>query len=247
MPSTGMPALLPSSPTSRPAWVPALPGRGYQAVDAQPHLIGLVHQFLRAGDIAQRADPVGAATRNHIRLLAGRTQSFALRLRRGVHVCAARAVLDRGVEQPVEQHVAAVQIVAVVGVDPVLQQRRALHAEPPRHRRGLAHVIGLDGALGHQMVGAQCLSLAYQPLQLAHLVAAGRHHGAVVALDPDFGAAEVAAEIGQLFERCGGGEQPYTGETGEVHEISCQRRGPDVMFPILTCRTMRLGGAVTPW
>ena len=126
-------------------------------------------------------------------LLAGGPQRLALRLRLGVHVGAAGAVLDRAAEQPVEQHVAAVQIVAVVGVDPVLQQRGALHAEPRRHRGGLAHVIGLHGALGHQMVGALRLRLADQPLQLADLVAAGRHHGAVVALDPDFGAAEVAA------------------------------------------------------
>ena len=95
MPSTGMPALLPSSPTTSPAWVPGAAGGGHDAVDPQAHLVGLLHQFLRAGDIAQRADPVGAAAGDHIGLLAGGPQRLALRLGLGVHVRAAGAVLDR--------------------------------------------------------------------------------------------------------------------------------------------------------
>ena len=50
-------------------------------------------------------------------------------------------------------------------------------------------------------VGALRLRLAHQEFQLAHLVAAGGHHGAVVALDPELRPAEMSRQTGQRFER----------------------------------------------
>jgi len=88
----------------------------------------------------------------------------------GIHIQPARAIFDLAVKQFVQQHVAARQIIAVVGVDPVLQQRGTCHAEFPRHRSGLPHMVRLHGALGHNVAGALCLGLTDQPFQLADLV-----------------------------------------------------------------------------
>ena len=76
---------------------------------------------------------------------------------------------------------------------------------PKRRRRGrgLAHVVRLHRALGDQGVGALGQRLAQQELELAGLVAAGGQAGAVVALDPEFGAAECSRETLQLLERGG--------------------------------------------
>src|SRR5579872_2881427 len=95
------------------------------------------------------------------------------------------------------------------------------------------------------MIRAPGLGLSHQELELAHLVAAGCHHRAVVALDPDLRPAEMAAQIVQLLEWRGGREQANTRKTGEMHEISCQGRGLAVMFLILPRRTMR-GGRLGP-
>ena len=55
-----------------------------------------------------------------------------------LHVGVRRAVLDFQPHQPVEQHVAAVEVVGVVGLDPVLQQADAAQPELRRRRGGLA-------------------------------------------------------------------------------------------------------------
>ena len=175
-----------------------------------------------------------------------RLQRLALGHRLGVHVQAGRAILDGAAEQLVQQHVAAVQVVAVVGLDPVLQQRGALHAEARRHRRGLAHVVGLHRPLRHQVVGALRQRLAGQQLQFADLVAAGRHHGAVVALDPDLRPAQVPRQICQLLQRGRRREHADAGETGEMHSgppelIFRHGRGRRVMSPILMRPTIAAG------
>ena len=104
-------------------------------------------------------------------------------------------------QQPVEQHVAAVQVVGIVGRDPVLQHRRAAQPELRRRRGGLADVVRLHRALRHQRVGALRQRLAEQEFQLAVLVAAGREPGAVVALDPELRPAERLRQVRHELQR----------------------------------------------
>ena len=98
MPSTGMLAFIPSKPDHQPGLGAGTAGGGHQAVDPQVHLVGLLHQFLGAGDVAERADGVGAAARDDVDLLAGGAELLALGLGLGIHVQAALAILDGAVE-----------------------------------------------------------------------------------------------------------------------------------------------------
>ena len=61
--------------------------------------------------------------------------------------------------------------------------------------------------------------LGEQELELSRLVAAGRHAGAIVTLDPDFRATERAAQIGQVLERRGQMGEADARKTGKVHGL----------------------------
>src|ERR1700733_1227877 len=62
-------------------------------------------------------------------------------------------------------------------------------------------MIGLSRALGQHDIGALITRLRHEEFELSRLVAAGRHPGAIVALDPDLRTIEVASEIGEMFQR----------------------------------------------
>ena len=147
-------------------------------------------QLHGAVDVAQRPHRVGAAAGDQIGLAAGLAHLLGHGLHRGVHVATARTVPDLGAVEPVEQDVAVVLVVGILGVDAMLEQDDAAHAELGRDGGGLAAVIGLDGALGDHRVGALGLGVGHQELELAGLVAAGAEAGAVVALDPELRAAQ---------------------------------------------------------
>ena len=78
-----------------------------------------------------------------------------------------------------------------VGVEP----------EPRRGRRGLAHVIALHAAAGHEHVGALRERFGAEPYEFARLVAAEREAGQVVALHAH-SQAERVGEPGRVVDRC---------------------------------------------
>jgi hypothetical protein len=186
------------------------------------NFIRLLHQLLGAGDIAERPDRVGTAARDDIDRFAGGAQFGTPLFRLGVHIEAARAVLDPTTEELVQQHVAATQIVAIVGFDPMLQQRGAGHADLTGDRGRLPHMVRLHGTLGDDVSGALGFCLAYQPFQLAYLVPAGRHHGAVVSFDPDFRPAKRSGQIVQPLQRRRRRKQANPWKSGKMH-----RRSPE--------------------
>ncbi len=118
-----------------------------------------------------------------------------------IEIRARRVLADIGAEQVIEQHVAGLQVVVGRLVDTVLEQHLAAQPQPAGGRRGLAHVVRLVGADGHDGVGAGFECSGHREFQLAGLVAAGCEPGAVVPLDPDLRPAEVLAQPRQVLER----------------------------------------------
>ena len=189
--------------------------------DGKAPLVGLVHQLQRAIGVAERADRVRAAARNDVGPLAGRLQARRDLLHGGVHVAAARNVAERCAVQMVEEDVAVVVVVGAGNAGAVLQHGVAVEAEAGAEGGGLAHVVGLGGALGDHRVGAQRLGLAHQEFQLAGLVAAGGHAGAVVALDEEARAAEGLRQAVHRLQRGRQVGKVKAREAGEVHGRDC--------------------------
>ena len=90
-------------------------------------------------------------------------------------------------------------------------------AEARRARCGLACVIRLRRALSQNDIRALRLRFGQQELELARLVAATRHAGAVVALDPDLRAVERTGEVRQVLERRGQVREAHARKAGKVH------------------------------
>ncbi len=87
--------------------------------------------------------------------------------------------------QHVEEHVAIVVIGGILGAGAVFQKDMAIHPQLGGTGRGLACVVRLRGPLGDHQIGALFQRFRHQEFELAGLVAAGGHAGAVIALDPD--------------------------------------------------------------
>src|ERR1700691_3286410 len=111
------------------------------------------------------------------------------------------SILDAGAVEIVEKHVAVLSVLAIGRASPILQQNVTAHPHTGRERGCLPRMIGLSRALGQHDIGALIARLRHKEFELSRLVAAGRHPGAVVALDPDLRAIEVASEIGEMFQR----------------------------------------------
>ena len=174
MPSSGMPEFSARSPATSPACVPALPVACTTWSIAKAHVVGLLHQFQRAVDIAQRAHRIGAAAGDDDRARALR--AGAARATASISACMSAPpgrVSTRRPMQMVEQHVAVLGDNRGSG-EPVRSSSRRWQAMPElgRRRRGLARMVGLRRALRHHDVGTLRLRLAHQELQLAGLVAA---------------------------------------------------------------------------
>ena len=116
--------------------------------------MALFGDFQCALHISQRAQGIGAAHRHHVR-----PEALRLEARRQFRQLLLRIVqrfahhhLD--VEQAEQQAVAVGQVVFRTGIDGIFQQRDAVQAQFRRHRRRLAHVVGLNGAGGDQRISA---------------------------------------------------------------------------------------------
>ena len=127
-------------------------------------------------------------------------------------------LLGRGAVQVIQKHVAVGVVIGVVVTGAVLEQDMAFHAQLGGEGGGLAAMVGLGRALGHDHVGALRLGLGHEEFQLAGLVAAGGKAGAIVALDPEFDP-QFFREAGHRLERRGQMSEVQAGETGEMHEL----------------------------
>ena len=88
-------------------------------------------------------------------------------------------------QHPVEQQVAGGAVERAHAVHPIFELDVDCHSEFARSRGGDAHQVRLHRAGDQHRIRAACLGLAEVELKLAHLVAAEREPGAVVALDPE--------------------------------------------------------------
>ena len=175
--------------------------------------MALLGDFQCALHVSQRAQSIGAAHRHH------GGESPAPQARRQFRQLLLRIVQrfahhHLGVEQAEQQAVAVGQVVFRAGIDRVFQQRDAVQAQFRRHRRRLAHVVGLNGAGGDQRIGTLTQRVGGQNSSF-QLVAAHGHRSDIVTFKVDF-AAEVVGETGQLFERCGGANQIQTRELRQL-------------------------------
>jgi hypothetical protein len=189
-------------------------------VDHEAAIVRLPHEFEGAVDVAERTRGVRAAARDRVDLPALGPEALGHLLHLGVHVAAARPLFGRGAVEMVEEHVAVPVVVRVVRAGAVLQQDMAGHPEFRCESSGLAGVVRLGGALRHHHVRAHRLGLGHQEFELAGLVAARRQPRAIVALDPDLGAAEFPAQPVEPFERGRQMGDEETGEAGEMHDRS---------------------------
>jgi hypothetical protein len=149
------------------------------AVDAQAQIVRLLQQLERGIDIAERTDRVGAAARDVIRLATALAHRLPELGAGGVHVGVRRDEAELGAKQPVEQHVAGGLVCGAVPGNAPLEQRRAVQPIVARCGCGLAHVVGLHGAVGDHAVRLLGQRGGDQELELPGLVAAGRKSGAV--------------------------------------------------------------------
>ena len=95
------------------------------------------------------------------------------------------------------------------------RQDAGLHPEPPRGGGSDAHQVRLHRAGDQHRVGAARLSFAEVELDLAHLVAAEREAGAVVALDPEIDAKR-PAKVRRGIERRRRMAEPRPREAGDA-------------------------------
>ena len=218
MPSTRIGLDQRVQPGDQPGLRAGAAGRVNEPVDPQRHVVGLLHQLERHRGVAHGADRVRAAAGD--RDTAWRPASRALRRPprwRPACRCRRAGAASSIAHDAVQQHVAAAEIGRVVGLDPLLEHRRAAQAELHRHRRGLPHVVGLHRPLRHQVVGALGQRIAGQEFELAHLVAAEPHPGQVVPLHPNLGAAQRLGQVGQQLERRRRLAELHARELGKVH------------------------------
>jgi hypothetical protein len=153
-----------------------------------------------------------------------------------------------GAEQVVEQHVARLFIGCIAARHPAFQQDMAFHADTAGRRRGLAHMVGLHRALGHQHISLFAQRFADQKFQLARLVSAAREPGAVVTLDEQVRTTEQRAQPGHGFYR---GRLMAEVDAGKLRKVDpvgfgFQRfgHGHGIVFPTSvlsqSCRRTRL-------
>jgi xanthosine utilization system XapX-like protein len=115
----------------------------------------------------------------------------------GVHVGAARALFDGRAMQTVQQHVAVAVVVGVVRPGAIFQ--RIWQSSPSFAAKAAVWRAWFDWVAPCviTIVGALGLRLGHQEFQLARLVSARGQAGAVVALDPDLGPAQLAPTAGR--------------------------------------------------
>ena len=188
-------------------------------VDLRALLEELLLQFLRAGDIAQAAERVGAAAGNNVAFAARRRELIGHLLHCLGHVGAARHDRYRLHPQQAKQEMVAAGILLETMGNPLLDHEAAFQAFLDRCGQGDAAMVGLRCATGNECVGALRQCVGHQKLQLAGLVAAGEKSQHVVAFDPDVGTSsprrqgcQCLREARQKFQRRGAGAVAATGK-----------------------------------
>ena len=173
----------------------------------------LLGNFQRALHIAQRAQRVRTAHRDHVGTIAlsfnaGR-QLFQLSIRIGQRV----AHFDLGIEQIKQQSVTVSQIVLSPGTHWVFQQRHAVQAKFCRHRCRLTDMVRLDGSGGNQRIRTFPQRISREKLKLAQLITTHCKRGDVITLDEDF-TTEIIGKARQIFKRRRRADQLQTREKG---------------------------------
>ena len=166
---------------------------------------GLLHDLLGGEHVAEPTERrMPGRGMNYVRPAAlgreHRRAPFHRRVRRRL-VLALGERVQGCAQHPVEQQVArhAVSLAAVR--HPLFELDVDCHSEFARGGSGDAHQIRLHRAGDQHRVRAACPGLAEVELELAHLVAAEREAGAVVALDPEIDAKRRAQVRGRI-DRC---------------------------------------------
>ena len=194
-------------------------GGVHQVVDAQPAFGGLVDQFQRGVDIAERADRGRTTAGDDV-------GTAAVALPGARPALPSRPACRRRPCDVRQWHRAAGRAArcrfrgSSESVLPVRSSSRMWHCMPSTHRsgRGLAGMVRLRRALRDDDVGLVRQRIGHQELELAGLVAAGRQTGAVVTLDPQPRATERTAQVLHRLERGRQVAESDAGKTGDVQD-----------------------------
>jgi uncharacterized membrane-anchored protein len=162
-------------------------------INAQPQIIGLRDEFDRGIDIAESAGGIRSPSRYEIGFAALALQPGRYSRKFGIHIRISRAMLDARTMQMIQQHIAACRVIVICLTGAILEKNVAIDAHFRGACSGLARVIGLRRALCQHDVGTLVSRLRHQVFEFSRLIAAARHAGAIVALDPDFRPTERAA------------------------------------------------------
>ena len=168
-------------------------GGAHHMINAQPQIIGLRDEFDRGIDIPESAGRIRSPSRYQIRFAALVFQPGCDFCKFGIHVRIGRAMLDARTVQMIQQHIAAGRVIVICLAGAILEKNVAIDAHFRGASGGLARVIGLGRALCQHDVGTLISRFRHQVLEFSRLIAAGRHAGAIVALDPDFRPTQCAA------------------------------------------------------
>ena len=192
-----------------------MPTTGRFGSEFQAAVFDLCGQFQARAHVTQGAERIGAADGHQVRLLAVAAQAVGEGIELVVDVVEVLYQFDLGVEQFQQQAVAIAEVVGVFGSGRGFQQGGAAQAEPGGQRGGLAYVVGLDGAGGHQGIGALGDGVGRQVFEFAQFVAAHGQWRGVIALDVD-----VPAQPGrQPFEFFQGSDAAQQVQTVKAVEL----------------------------
>ena len=158
----------------------------HHGVEADTESPRLLRDLPGGRDVAEPAERRMAGRGvDHVGPASPGRQRLRAHLHRGVRrrlVLALGEGVEGRAQHPVEQQVAGAAVEIVHALDPVLELDVDPHAEPARRRGGDAHQVRLHRPGDQHRVGALRQGLAEVEFELAHLVAAQREPGAVVAL-----------------------------------------------------------------
>jgi hypothetical protein len=179
--------------------------RDRDTVDALIQRVELRQQLLGAAHVAQRPERrMAGGEVDHIGPAALRAQTVGQRLQRRVgagFVLAMRIGVQRGAEQPLDQHIARAAVERVVLGDALLLLDVAFHPELRGEGGGEAAVIRLHRAGDQHRIRPLGPRGAEIVVELAHLVAAKGEVEGIVALDQQRRAAIGRREPGRRVER----------------------------------------------
>lgn len=155
---------------------------------AEHHPVGrhaLLHEFLHGNCVAKRTGRARSTVGQQIWLPAIAANLVEGFLQNPITLAALFNEDHTGAEKAIEQQIRGWPMRSLTS-----KHQNTVHSEACRGRRGLAAVVGLDGASGDQRGRPLLARFSDEEFQFARLVTAKSESGLIIALDQDLRTAE---------------------------------------------------------